>query len=74
MSLRTDLTPLTALALLTATPAAFGQAAPGYVWCSDGSGRYDLCYYDARQTCHVSMSGLGVCVPRVPDVSGQQRR
>jgi hypothetical protein len=76
MNLRTSLIPLTTLALLTAPPTAFGQSASGYVWCADGTGngRYDLCYQDARQSCHVTMTGLGVCIPRTPDASGQQRR
>jgi hypothetical protein len=66
MSLRTSLFPLTAFALLSAPQAAFAQSARGYVWCTDGTGRYDFCYYDTRQSCHVTMSGLGVCVPRPP--------
>jgi hypothetical protein len=64
---------LTMLVLLNAPHTAFGQPAWGYVWCTDGSGRYDFCYRDARQSCHVTMSGLGVCVPRPPVSSGQRR-
>jgi hypothetical protein len=76
MSLRSNLIPLTALVLLTAPQVAFGQSAWGYFWCADGTGngRYDLCYYDARQSCHVTMSGLGVCIPRTPDPSLSGRR
>ncbi len=65
MGLRTYLLTFGVAALLNATQATSGYAAPWCAWCTDDPATSDSSYYGNGQ-CRVTMSGLGVCVPSPP--------